>query len=221
MRLLPFAALLLSVPARAGEFDTCVEVADRIARVRDTCGPARSLDCVPDLVLALRAGTPAQATEAAGLLAAQPNVTVALGWALASKAVDRAAVERVDAQLRGACDGGDARACSVRRSASGAAPRPASGLVDPAELAKTVKRRTPSVQRCYERRLACDRRARGTVRLVLRVDPEGLVTAASAESGLSADVDACVLASVSRWRFPAPKGGEALVRFPLVFAAGD
>ncbi len=69
-----------------------------------------------------------------------------------------------------------------------------------------VKRRLPALRACYERRLPVNPDLKGTIELTFTVAPAGGKTAhAEVVRGLDEAVDGCMLRSIARLRFEAPK----------------
>jgi hypothetical protein len=67
------------------------------------------------------------------------------------------------------------------------------------------------LKRCYKNYLVKDASARGKVTLELTINPTGR-TVKGAAHGFAGEVDECISAQMSSWRFPIPKdkGGEAV-----------
>lgn len=95
------------------------------------------------------------------------------------------------------------------------------GAADPALLAKEVRSRLSALRACYERALKRDPRLAGKLVLRFTVTPAGTVTGAEIDEDTLRDEElrACLLASVRRWRCPAPPG-PVEVSFPFVFQTG-
>jgi TonB family protein len=96
------------------------------------------------------------------------------------------------------------------------------GGLDKDTIFKVVKRHQSEIKFCYERALASDQKLAGKVTVAWTIDPTGAVSEANlAESTLdNANVEACVLERIRRWRFPEPVGGGVVaVSFPWVFSA--
>ncbi|MBI3183828.1 MAG: TonB family protein [Myxococcales bacterium] len=92
-------------------------------------------------------------------------------------------------------------------------------------ISRVVRRHQSEIKFCYESELARLPDLAGKVAVRFVIDPAGEVSEAQvAESSLAnANVEACMLESVRRWRFPEPEGGGVVeVSFRWVFkAAGD
>jgi TonB family protein len=96
------------------------------------------------------------------------------------------------------------------------------GGLDKDTIFKVVRRHQSEIKFCYERALASDQKLAGKVTVAWTIDPTGAVSEANlAESTLdNANVEACVLERIRRWRFPEPMGGGVVaVSFPWVFSA--
>src|SRR5690606_12392102 len=72
---------------------------------------------------------------------------------------------------------------------------------------------------CYQRSLAENPDAQGSIHLTLRVGPGGEVqgVTASTTGSLPASVVACVKARASAGQFAPPDGGSAIVKVPVTF----
>ena len=105
-----------------------------------------------------------------------------------------------------------------------APPRIVGGL-DRETILKVVRRHQSEIKFCYESALATHPQLGGKITVAWTIDPSGAVSEANvAESGIdNANVEACVLQRVRRWRFPEPAGGGVVaVTFPWIFkTAGD
>ena len=73
------------------------------------------------------------------------------------------------------------------------------------------------VQRCYSRYLK-NRGGHGRVVVSFTVNAKGEAMDGAA-SGVPAKLGGCIVAEVSRWRFPAPRGGEQSFALPLDLVA--
>jgi TonB family protein len=73
------------------------------------------------------------------------------------------------------------------------------------------------VSACFDRQRTAPS---GTLVVELTIDPRGRVVRANNLTSLGPPaIDACVVAAVRRWSFPAPAGGGvAVVRYPFQFA---
>lgn len=94
-----------------------------------------------------------------------------------------------------------------------------SGL-DRAVVARVIRNHWNEIRYCYEKELSRDPNLAGKVAVAFDIGPVGEVTVASiSESTLeSAAARTCMLDSVRRWKFPAPRGGAIVqVRYPFVF----
>jgi hypothetical protein len=69
------------------------------------------------------------------------------------------------------------------------------------------------VQRCYSRYLK-NHGGHGRVIVSFTVNAKGEATDGTA-NGVPAKLGGCIVAEVSRWRFPAPRGGEQSFALPL------
>ena len=76
---------------------------------------------------------------------------------------------------------------------------------------------------CYRRGLEESPRMRGTVRVTLRIGPNGEVLSAtpSAGGGLSPNVVGCVVGKLGAAQFAQPVGGGAVLVVPITFIPGE
>lgn len=108
----------------------------------------------------------------------------------------------------------------------GDGPRTIVGDGLPKEVVMAVIRRHQSeIKFCYERELQQNAKLAGKIAVTWTIDAAGSIAdAVVAESGVdNANVEACMLERIRRWKFPEPKGGGVVViTFPWVFhAAGE
>ena len=75
------------------------------------------------------------------------------------------------------------------------------------------------IRSCYERRLKTNNVLAGDLKLKIRVAPNGHVTATSVTGTLrDNEVFGCVRGIASKWTFPPPEKGCAVVQVPFQFA---
>ncbi len=94
--------------------------------------------------------------------------------------------------------------------------------LDKAVVMSVIRRHQSEIKFCYERELQQHQSLAGKVAVTWTIDGTGGVQEAQvAESGLdNANVEACMLERIRRWRFPEPRGGGVVViTFPWVFNA--
>ncbi len=108
----------------------------------------------------------------------------------------------------------------------GDGPRTVVGDGLPRDVVMAVIRRHQSeIKHCYERELQQNAKLSGKIAVTWTIDASGSIAdAVVAESGVdNANVEACMLERIRRWKFPEPKGGGVVViTFPWVFhAAGS
>lgn len=98
-----------------------------------------------------------------------------------------------------------------------AAPSTAGGVVSNA--ARVVAGMRAGFSRCYQRGLAENPDAGGSIKLTIRVGPGGEVVGvtASPSGNLSATVVSCVQARVGVAQFEPPEGGSAVISVPVTF----
>lgn len=85
-----------------------------------------------------------------------------------------------------------------------------------------IRRHQSEIKFCYERELQQNAKLAGKIAVTWTIDATGSIAdAVVAESGIdNANVEACMLERIRRWRFPEPKGGGVVViTFPWVFHA--
>ncbi|TNF37359.1 MAG: hypothetical protein EP329_03325 [Deltaproteobacteria bacterium] len=94
-----------------------------------------------------------------------------------------------------------------------------SGTCDKGEVSTVVRRQQRAVQACYEQRLAARPDLAGSLTVSWTIQPDGSVGSASAVADTLGDASfsACVLRVVQRMKFPKPKGGVCVIRWPYVF----
>lgn len=94
------------------------------------------------------------------------------------------------------------------------------GVLDQAEIAKVVRRRTGAVKNCYERQLKRNPKLSGTVKIQFTIQQSGRVGQASVLQNTTNDgaLGTCIVSQIKRWRFRKPDGGSVTVAYPFVFA---
>ncbi|MBU1899078.1 TonB family protein [Myxococcota bacterium] len=98
------------------------------------------------------------------------------------------------------------------------------GALDKAVFQRVIRQHRNEYRYCYERALMKQRGLNGkiTVKFVITANGD-VATAQIPHSTLnSAEVEACIVNRVRRWRFPAPKGGGVVVvNYPFVFESNQ
>lgn len=92
--------------------------------------------------------------------------------------------------------------------------------LDRAVVARVIRNHWNEIRYCYEKELTRNPNLAGKVAVAFDIGPVGEVTVASiSESTLDSQAArTCMLDSVRRWKFPAPRGGAVVqVRYPFVF----
>ncbi len=86
--------------------------------------------------------------------------------------------------------------------------------IPPEQIERVVREGTPQIWACYEARLAEVPDLRVQLEVLMLVDGDGQVQRASITRGARADegLSECVIARISRWRFPSPRYGGVQVR---------
>ncbi len=94
------------------------------------------------------------------------------------------------------------------------------GGLDRDIIAEIIRRDIGQIRFCYERQLSAQPELYGKVLVKFEINPEGAVEAPRVGTTTlnNASVEGCILRRVAKWRFPAPKGGTAvLVSYPFLF----
>jgi TonB family protein len=88
----------------------------------------------------------------------------------------------------------------------------------------TVRRHSNELKNCYELELQKDHGLTGRVAVQFSVMPDGSVGKAAVSSSTLGNqaVEACMVAAVRRWQFPAmPDRDEAIVTYPFVLTPSE
>lgn len=95
------------------------------------------------------------------------------------------------------------------------------GNVDRAAIDAVIKRNLPKFKYCYQRQLQRTPELAGKVVNRFVIAGDGSVSKSETKiSTLNAAVDSCVIKTMSRLHFPAPKGGGmAIISYPFTFSA--
>jgi TonB family protein len=94
------------------------------------------------------------------------------------------------------------------------------GSLDTNIIRRVIRAHVAEVRACYERQLRVNPGLSGRVTLQLVIGPQGDVVNVQRQSTTmsSPPLDACLIATARRWRFPAPAGGGAvMVTYPFTF----
>jgi outer membrane biosynthesis protein TonB len=93
------------------------------------------------------------------------------------------------------------------------------GSIDREAVAKVINSHLQEVYACYERALLKDTSLAGKVVLEWTIGGGGSVVAAKTKSSTlrNGSVEACILSSLKKWQFPAPKGGVVIISYPFIF----
>jgi len=87
-----------------------------------------------------------------------------------------------------------------------------------ADLVRSIATRAAQARRCYNSQLVKTPTARGSMRITMRLDPDGQVcTAHVTASELPREMDDCVLSLLEAAAYVAPTGGCLDVNLPLQF----
>jgi hypothetical protein len=94
----------------------------------------------------------------------------------------------------------------------------AGDLAKPA-LQSVIDNNRAQIRSCYERRLKVNNVLAGDLKLKIKVAPSGQVGATAISGSLrDNEVFSCVRGIASRWSFPPPENGCAVVQIPFQFA---
>jgi hypothetical protein len=93
------------------------------------------------------------------------------------------------------------------------------GSIDREAVAKVINSHLQEVYACYERALLKDSGLAGKVVLEWTIGTTGSVVAAKTKSSTlrNGSVEGCILSSLKKWQFPAPKGGVVIISYPFIF----
>ncbi|MGE0792100.1 MAG: AgmX/PglI C-terminal domain-containing protein [Sandaracinaceae bacterium] len=95
------------------------------------------------------------------------------------------------------------------------------GVFDPNIVVRQIRQRLRAIQTCYERELTRNPTLAGRVMVRFSIQPIGTVSGTTATENTtgSPEVAACVVRTISRFRFtPGPEGGAVTFAYPFVFA---
>jgi hypothetical protein len=97
---------------------------------------------------------------------------------------------------------------------------PLIGELDPKLVSKYIKKHRFQLQQCYELALRRNERAEGTMEWTWRIDSRGKISEVSLLTSSIADqkMSRCIQKYISRWRFPRPRRGSVMVRYPFNFS---
>ncbi len=91
------------------------------------------------------------------------------------------------------------------------------GDLDPAKIQAELRRRQSALKACYETALKRDRSLKGKIILSFEIDVNGRLRDLKFGGSLrSAELESCIRARASAWRFPKPDGGSVFVDYPVV-----
>jgi hypothetical protein len=100
---------------------------------------------------------------------------------------------------------------------------PGPGFVDREAVARAIADHLAEVSACYERSLLVRGHSGGRLSLEWAIGLDGSVSRAAVKSSTleDASIAACVVERLKTWRFPRPRGGPVIVKYPFVFQASD
>lgn len=138
------------------------------------------------------------------------------------------AIAAIDYGDGGTLGSGGARGALRGRAATAptvaiGAPMVAAGSLDKALIRRYVRRRSGSIQYCYEKRLPSSPKLAGTVMVHFTINSAaGRVVAATADGLGDAEVEACVAGVIKEIEFPRTEdGGTVQVNYPFVFTRAE
>lgn len=84
-----------------------------------------------------------------------------------------------------------------------------------------VRHHLPQIQACYERATKRGQRVGGMVEVRFVISPVGQVSRSQVHSNTtgSSGLGVCIAATMGRWKFPRPVGGEVEFIYPFVFSS--
>lgn len=93
------------------------------------------------------------------------------------------------------------------------------GAVDSASVAKTIKKSSAAVKRCYDKALLANPTLKGKVSVTILINTSGRVESIEISEDTIKDpgVSKCIMGVLKRLRFPKPDGGPASITCPFVF----
>ncbi|RME19033.1 MAG: hypothetical protein D6806_18985 [Deltaproteobacteria bacterium] len=86
-------------------------------------------------------------------------------------------------------------------------------------IAKVVRAHLREIQYCYEKNLLLNPNLKGKVVMEWTIATSGSVTVVKTKQNTMAapTVAMCIAAKIRRWKFPRPKGGIVIVKYPFIF----
>jgi len=91
-----------------------------------------------------------------------------------------------------------------------------------AEVERTIRRYTTRYERCTRRASEVVRLRSGTLRLLITIAPDGVVSQLAARSDVAPELETCVLDTIRRLRFDrSPDGTTTRVVYPILFWRAD
>jgi hypothetical protein len=97
------------------------------------------------------------------------------------------------------------------------------GELDPALVSKEVRDRIGGIKACYVRALKQRPTLSGEIDMGWTITAAGIIVGGATikrDTVGDAELSACIIGVLARWRFRAPAAGSATVVFPLVLKAG-
>lgn len=92
------------------------------------------------------------------------------------------------------------------------------GKLDASSISDVIRRRSSSIQKCYEREIKKNPSASGKVIVGFTIGTAGRVTEAKAvNDSVGGGVGTCVATTIKGFRFPRPAGGEVMVNKTFIF----
>ncbi len=97
------------------------------------------------------------------------------------------------------------------------------GSLSREDVLKVINKNFHAVQACYERALMQKPNLSGRIAFDWTVSTSGSVKGVRVRSSTlgNPQVANCIAGLIKRWKFPRPKGGEAVITFPFLFRVGS
>jgi hypothetical protein len=115
--------------------------------------------------------------------------------------------------------GGGDTSTAVKAPTGETTPGAASGASNVKDVDSVVARNRWRFKACYNKALASDPNAGGTVRVTVRVGESGEVTSATGSGDAGAALTSCIASAFNSMKFSEPEGGSATFTVPVVLSA--
>lgn len=122
-------------------------------------------------------------------------------------------------QSQGGGGGGSGKAVEVKGPTGEANIGVATASVPVANADRTIAGLRPQFRSCYNKGLQSDPGMAGKVTVAVKIGPNGEVASVSKAggSGLSPDVEACIMKKIKNASFDSPGGGGSTIQVPITF----